>query len=462
MLTKNIIFDTDSYKVSMWKQYPPGTEYVYSYITSRGGKYRKTKFFLAQKFVRDLAKVRVTMADVDFADKFWTAHGEPFNREGWTYIVEEHGGRLPLEIRTLDEGVVVPTGTILATVVNTDPKCYWLTTWVETAFLRDVWYGTTVATQSWSIKQVIKDYLEKSGDLAGLPFKLHDFGSRGVSSNESAVSGGMAHLTNFMGTDTAIALFGAAEYYNADMYSTGFSIPAAEHSTITSWGRGNEALAYKNMVAQFSTGGSTYAVVSDSYDIYNAVDNIWGVELADYIRETHGTLVIRPDSGDPIEVIPRLLTSLAKNFGYVKNDKGYLVLNNVRLIWGDGINEFTIRSILRIVVDVMGYSADNIAFGMGGALLQIVNRDDLKFAMKASAARINGEWVDVFKDPVTDKGKASMKGRFAVVRTTDGEWKNVQTGMISQVTENELKIRFRDGQLMNQMTFDQVRANENS
>lgn len=468
MDTKSILLDTDSYKVSMWKQYPPGTEYVYSYITSRGGKFKKTKFFLAQKFARDLAAIRVTMADVEIADKFWTAHGEPFNREGWEYIVTKHGGRLPLEIRTLDEGLVIPTGIVLATVVNTDPKVPWLTTWVETPFLRDVWYGTTVATQSWSIKELIKGYLETSGDVAGLPFKLHDFGSRGVSSNESAVSGGMAHLTNFMGTDTAIAIIGAAQYYDADLYATGFSIPAAEHSTITSWGRGYEALAYENMVNQFSKEGSIYAVVSDSYDIYNAVDNIWGVQLADLIREKKGTLVIRPDSGDPVEVIPRLLTSLAKNFGYVKNDKGYLVLNNVRLIWGDGINEMTIRSILRVVVDVMGYSADNIAFGMGGALLQIVNRDDLKFAMKCSAIRRrkitrNGEvdeWVDVFKDPVTDKGKASLKGRFAVVRSSNGDWANVPIDDKTLVADNELKIRFRDGYLMNMQTFAQVRANE--
>jgi nicotinamide phosphoribosyltransferase len=222
------------------------------------------------------------------------------------------------------------------------------------------------------------------------------------------------------------------------------------------------------MVNQFSKEGSIYAVVSDSYDIYNAVDHIWGVQLAGLIREKKGTLVIRPDSGDPLEVIPRLLNSLSKNFGAVKNDKGYLVLNNVRLIWGDGINEMSIRSILRVVVDMMGYSADNIAFGMGGALLQVVNRDDLKFAMKCSAIRRRkftregefDEWVDVFKDPITDKGKTSLKGRFAVVRGANGEWSNVPLGDATLVDNNELKIRFRDGQLLNMQTFAQVRANE--
>ena len=247
----------------------------------------------------------------------------------------------------------------------------------------------------------------------------------------------MAHLTQFMGTDNGIGILGAAFWYNANPTKTGFSIPAAEHSTITSWGRGSEALAYKNMVEQFSKEGSIYAVVSDSYDIYNAVENIWGKELRDLVIEKKGTLVVRPDSGDPTEVLPRLITSLYKNFGGVKNDKGYIVLNNVRLIWGDGINELSIRSILRMVVDVMGFSADNIAFGMGGALLQQVNRDTQKFAMKCSAAQINGEWVDVFKDPVTDPGKASKKG----ILDTDAHI-----------------VRFRDGQLYNETTFEEVRA----
>lgn len=453
---ESILFDTDSYKVSMWKQYPAGTEYVYSYITARGGIYDKGVFFGAQSFIKEVLSKPVLREDVELAKVFWEAHGEPFNYDGWMHIVEKYNGYLPLMVKTLDEGLVVPVGTVLATVVNTDSQVPWLTTWVETAFLRAIWYGTTVATQSWSIKQVIKQYLVMSGDVGGLPFKLHDFGSRGVSSKESAVLGGMAHLVNFMGTDTAVAILGAARYYGADVKNTAFSIPAAEHSTITSWGRGNEALAYRNMVEQFSKEGSIYAVVSDSYDIFNAVENIWGKELADLVRERKGTLVIRPDSGDPVEVLPKLLMSLYKNFGGVKNDENYIVLNNVRLIWGDGINERSIRSILRMVVDVMGFSADNIAFGMGGALLQIVNRDTMKFAMKASAAMINGEWVDVFKDPITDAGKASMKGRFSVV-VEDGQYKNVP--MIQTGEGDQLKVRIVNGHPTNELSFAEVRAN---
>lgn len=435
----SIIVDTDSYKVSMWKQYPLGTQFVYSYIESRGGIYPKSVFVGLQAYIRERLLTPITQQDIDEADEFWTAHGEPFNREGWQYILDVHKGILPLKIFSLDEGGVYPVGTVLAAVVNTDPQVPWLTTWVETSMLRAVWYPTTVATQSWSIKQLIKSYLERSGDVANLPFKLHDFGSRGVSSLESAMLGGMAHLVNFMGTDNAVGIIAANRYYDAGLKTTAFSIPAAEHSTITSWGRENEALAYRNMVLRFSKEGSTYAVVSDSYDIFNAVENIWGKELANLVREKKGTLVIRPDSGDPVEVLPRLISSLYKNFGGVKNEKGYIVLNNVRLIWGDGINETTIRSILRVVVDMMGYSADNIAFGMGGALLQIVNRDTMKFAMKCSAVEIEDlGWIDVFKDPITDKGKSSKKG------------------IVGGFTDRH--IRYIDGCSVNESTFDQLRT----
>ena len=449
---KSIVFNTDSYKVSMAKQYPPGTEYIYSYITARSGD--KIVNFGLQKFIRDTLSVPITREEVLEAEKFWTAHGEPFNTEGWLYIVEKYEGFLPLRIWGLDEGLVVPAKTPVVTIVNTDPKCFWLTTWVETAMLRDVWYGSTVATTSWEIKQLIMQYLEKSGDPAGIAFKLHDFGFRGVSSYESAEIGAAAHLINFMGTDTVAGIFGAAKFYDADIYNTAFSIPAAEHSTITSWGRDKEALAYENMVKQFSKEGSIYAVVSDSYDIYNAVENIWGKELKDLVVNSGGTLVIRPDSGDPIEVLPRLIAAVSRLFGFTTNEKGYKVLNNVRFIWGDGINKMSIRSILRMVVDVMGFSADNVAFGMGGALGQKVSRDDFSFAMKASAARINGEWTPVAKDPVTDSGKKSMSGMFSVAEDF------TVTSTLSNVPEqNMLKLRYYNGCKFNQIKFGEVRAN---
>ena len=391
-LAKNILLNTDSYKVSMFKQYPAGTTGVYSYIESRGGQYDETLMFGLQAFIKEYLLEPITQADIDIADEILTAHGEPFNRSGWEYILSKHGGFLPVVIKAVPEGTVVPVKNVLATIENTDPECFWLTTYLETALLRAVWYPTTVATQSWTIKQVIKDYLERTGDPTLIDFKLHDFGARGVSSMESAGIGGAAHLVNFMGTDTITGLLYAREYYNAGI--AGFSIPAAEHSTVTSWGRENEVEAYRNMLKQFGREGSILAVVSDSYDIFNAASKLWGEELKEEVIASGATVVIRPDSGDPDIVCRKLVQILGEKFGYTTNDKGYKVLNNVRLIQGDGVNEHSIRMILG-GFQAYGWSADNIAFGMGGALLQIVNRDTQKFAMKCSSARVNGKWIEL-------------------------------------------------------------------
>jgi len=459
-LSKNLILNTDSYKVSMFKQYPLGTTGVYSYIESRGGRYDRTVFFGLQAFIKEYLLEPITQADIDIADEILTAHGEPFNREGWEYILSAHRGYLPIVIRAVPEGTVVPVKNVLATIENTDPKAFWLTTWLETALLRAIWYPTTVATQSKMIKNIIADYLEKSGDPTTIGFKLHDFGARGVSSMESAGIGGAAHLVNFMGTDNISGMLFAREYYNAGV--AGFSIPAAEHSTITSWGRAGEVKAYSNMVAQFGKPGALLAVVSDSYDIYEAC-RMWGTELKQQVIDSGATVVIRPDSGDPVEVLPKMFHILGETFGYTVNAKGYKVLNNVRLLWGDGINQLSVRSILGVVVDLNGWSADNLAFGMGGALLQQLDRDTQKFAMKCSAALINGEWVDVFKDPITDRVKASKKGRVTLWQSGEEFQTSVEQphGWTDKGTgwTDALVPVYWSGNLHKDYTFEEVRAN---
>jgi nicotinamide phosphoribosyltransferase len=474
-LAKNIILNTDSYKVSMFKQYPQGTTGVYSYIESRGGRYDRTVFFGLQAFIKEYLLDPITQSDIDIADEILTAHGEPFNRAGWQYILDKHSGYLPVVIRAVSEGTVVPVKNVLATIENTDSECYWLTTWLETALLRAIWYPTTVATQSWKIRQVILEALEKTGDPSLIDFKLHDFGARGVSSLESAAIGGAAHLVNFMGSDTISGVLYAREYYDAGI--AGFSIPAAEHSTITSWGRDGEVDAYRNMLNQFAKPGSIVAIVSDSYDIYNAVDKLWGETLRQQVIDSGATVVIRPDSGDPDVVCRQLVQKLDAKFGSTVNSKGFKVLNNVRLIQGDGVNENTIRTILGSF-QAYGYSADNIAFGMGGALLQQVDRDTQRFAMKCSAisvyeriaepdglgGRYENVWRDVQKDPITDSGKKSKAGRVtlwksggeyvsAVARPTG--WHDKAIGDFGEVLEEV----YRDGKLIKEIDFATVRAN---
>ena len=477
-LAKNIILNTDSYKVSMFKQYPVGTTGVYSYIESRGGRYDRTVFFGLQAFIKEYLLEPITKADIDIADEVLTAHGLPFNREGWEYILSAHGGYLPVVIKAVPEGTVVPVSNVLATIENTDPKAFWLTTWLETALLRAIWYPTTVATQSNTIRKVILDYLEKTGDPSLIDFKLHDFGARGVSSMESAGIGGASHLVNFMGSDTITGILYAREYYGAGI--AGFSIPAAEHSTITSWGRDNEVKAYDNMLTQFAKPGAILAVVSDSYDIYNATEKLWGEELRQKVIDSGATIVIRPDSGDPEIVCRKLVQILDQKFGSTVNSKGFKVLNNVRLIQGDGVNEHTIRCILGSF-QVYGYSADNIAFGMGGALLQILDRDTQRFAMKCSAMAktvVNNrtfqgagmetetaEWFDVQKDPITDPGKKSKAGRVQLWTNSGGEFASSVTAPTGWTDHGiggwtpALVEVFRDGKLVKEITFDEVRAN---
>lgn len=455
----NRIIDTDSYKASHWLQYPPNTTLVHSYLESRGSEteWRETVFFGLQYILRQYFREPFNLEMVEEADHVITAHGLPFNKDGWTNLVKKHEGRLPLRVRAVAEGTRVPLRNALMTVENTDPEFYWLTSWFETQLMR-IWYPITVATLSYHIKRDIYSFLKETADDpdSEINFKLHDFGSRGVSSGETAAIGGAAHLVNFFGTDTMAALLLHRDNYSSEM--AGFSIPAAEHSTMTAWGRENEALAYRNMLTNFAKPGSLVAVVSDSWNIYEAVEKIWGEELRNEVVRSGATVVLRPDSGDPIEVVARITTILAEKFGTETNSKGYRVLNNVRVIQGDGVNPASIRKILeRIKAD--GFSASNVAFGIGGSLLQKVDRDTLRFAYKCSAVVVDGTLREVYKQPVTDSGKTSKKGRLDLVRTDDG----FSTIVIPNATDiaspdSVLETVFENGELLRSESLNEIRA----
>ena len=453
----NLVLNTDSYKFSHYLQYPPETRAISSYVEARGhSDHPEVLFFGLQMFLKEYLSKPVTMQDIDEAEAIVTAHGLPFNREGWTHIVNRHGGFLPLLIEALPEGTMVRRGVPVAQVVNTDPACFWLTSYIETALLRAIWYPSTVASNSRKVKQIIQPVLEKTCDdpAAVLPFRLHDFGARGTTSLEQAGIGGAAHLVNFMGTDTVSAVLYARRYYGAEM--AGFSIPASEHSTMTSWGQDREAEAYGNMIDKFGSKG-LYAVVSDSYDINNAVAEIWGKKLKDRVQAAGGTLVVRPDSGDPVETPVQVVRQLAYAFGTHLNAKGYKVLDNsVRVIQGDGISPADIGLILGRM-EAFGFSAENIAFGMGAGLLQRVNRDTYSFAMKANARQdTEGNWHDVYKRPATMNLKASKAGRQAVVESYIG----LEAARVDQLAgrQNLLQPVWRDGELLVDWTFDAVRA----
>lgn len=452
----NLILDTDSYKSSHYLQYPAGTTRLFSYLESRGGRYPQTRFFGLQYILDRYLTRRITAEMVEEARTLIEAHGEPFPYDGWMRVVNVHGGRLPLEIRAVPEGTLVPIHNVLMTCTNTDPELPWLPGWFETMLMR-VWYPTTVATQSYFIREIIRAALEKTSDRAAeeLPFKLHDFGSRGVSSRESAGIGALAHLINFQGSDTLEALRVGRNHYDSDL--AGFSIPAAEHSTITSWGKAHEVDAYRNMITRFSRPGSVYAVVSDSYDLKNAINTLWGEELKAEVIAAGGTLVVRPDSGEPPAMVRLAVNALAARYGTTTNSKGYKVLNHVRVIQGDGIDEQTIRQILDNL-DVDGYSAENVSFGMGGALLQKVDRDTQRFAYKASAGLIDGAYRGIYKDPVTDPGKRSKDGVLDLVQEGGRMVTRAYRTFDTDFPGSLLRTVYRDGELLVRDTLDVIRG----
>lgn len=453
----SIIRMTDSYKVGHWKQYRPGTEYIYSYLEPRvGGEYREVMFFGLQYYLcRYFSGEVVTMEKIKKAAAFMKAHfGDDtlFNHKGWEHIVRDHEGHLPVLIKAVPEGTVVPEGNVLLTIENTCPQCFWITNYLET-LLVELWYPCTIGTISREMKKVIRDALVRSGDSReeNLEFRLHDFGYRGVSSPESAALGGAAHLLNFKGTDNLAGCELLMEYYDSGM--PGFSIPAAEHSTITSWGEEQEKEAYKHILEQYPDG--LVAVVSDSWDVFRAAREIWGEELRSQVCRRNGRVIVRPDSGNPHTVLPRVLDILGEQFGSRINEKSYKVLHDkIRVIQGDGIKRSTLAGILDAVMD-HGWSADCISFGSGGGLLQSCDRDTQNFALKCSHTVVHGQGQDVFKRPATDPMKNSKRGRLKLIKTEYGTYATIPVSMSGT---DELVPAFRDGHVFTHNTLEDMRA----
>lgn len=470
MKRENLILLADAYKYAHHKFYYPGTTQIYSYLESRGGMFDKTIFFGLQYFLKEyLQGPAFTQQDLDEADSFLKqvfGRDDVFDKSKFQYILDKYNGLLPVKIKAVAEGTAVPTSNVLMTIENTDPECYWLTNFLET-LLMQVWYPCTVATLSNQIRKVVTQFYSETateGTETGIDFVLNDFGFRGVSSVESAKIGGAAHLINFSGSDNLAGSGMAINYYDATKVY-GLSIPATEHSICTLLGRDGELEIFKHVLRSFPTG--TIACVSDSFNIFKACKEYWGGELKEEILNRDGTLVIRPDSGDPIMTLLEIFKILFETFGYSINSKGYKVLPpQIRVIQGDGVNYAEIINIYN-ALKANGISAENLVLGMGGALLQKVDRDTQKFALKCSSAIINGKEVAVEKSPtemdaegnITPSFKKSKAGRLKLVKI-NGIFKTVNVHDHLEL-KDELHTVFENGTLVNTITFEQVKANAN-
>lgn len=441
-MRNNIILNTDSYKPTQWMQYPAGMTNLYSYIEARGSDHGFTKvvMFGLQAILKKFMCSPVTKRDVKQANKFIDRQVGPgiFNREGWDYIVSHHGGRLPLRVRALPEGTIVPLKSVMATVEATDPKCGWLVSLFEDLFLH-IWYTSTVATVALDIHEAAQPFADRTIDddriQDWMNFLLNDFGFRGASTPESAEMGGMGVLLSSIGSDNMRAIAALYDFYNLDedddASMPAYSVIASEHTVTCSNSdadKKDDMGALEKMVGILERRGklathysqAIVACVADTYDVFRFAERV-GTIFKDRIMKSGGRFVVRPDSGDPLVVPIQVIEILLEHFGYTVNTKGFKVLPDcIRVLQGDGVNRDAIVQILA-TLEEKGISAENIIFGAGGSLLQHCDRDWLKFAMKGSARQDeSGEWHDVYKDPITDSIKRSKRGRVTTYKDSEG------------------------------------------
>lgn len=443
-MTTPIYLSTDFYKLSHREQYPEGTTKVYSTLTPRSNKYAPwsdeivffglqyfIKEYLIERFNKDffnqpLEQVLITyeqfVKNTLGKEKVHTKHVEQLHKLGY----------LPIKIEALPEGTLAPMRCPVMTIENTLPEFFWLTNFLETILSTTIWQPITSATLAYQYRKVLDEYaLKTTGSTAGVEWQGHDFSFRGMSSEQSGMTSGMGHLTSFKGSDTIPAIFGAHKYYNAPLdFTTASSISATEHSVMCSYGQADELDLFKHLLTDVYPTG-LFSVVSDTWDFWKVVTEYLPT-LKDIIMNRDGKLVVRPDSGDPVDIVTGtkrhgktseekgLIECLWDTFGGTVNEQGYKVLDShIGAIYGDSINLERAVAISKRLEE-KGFATTNIVFGIGSFSYQYHTRDTFGFAVKATAATVNDEECMLFKDPKTDDGtKRSQRGRIVVGKKED-------------------------------------------
>lgn len=482
----NPLLLSDFYKQSHRKQYPIGTEYVYSTWTPRGSRMEgvdRVVLFGLQGFVK---KYLIDYFNDNFFNEPLEDVVASFERMlGYTLggeIEVEHVkalhslGYLPIEIKALKEGTLVPTRVPCITIVNTLPEFYWVTNFLETLMSCELWQPITSATIALEYRKIVEEYAMLTvGNLNHVPFQCHDFSMRGMSSVESAMTSGAGHLLNFNGTDTIPSIAYLEAYYNADIEKelVGTSIPATEHSVMCSYGDVNEYELFKRLLTQVYPNG-IFSAVSDTWNLWKVLTE-YLPELKEEVLARDGKLVIRPDSGDPIKIIcgddeyplgtPQnkgVIQLLWETFGGITNDLGYKELDShIGAIYGDSITLQRARTICETLKN-KGFASSNIVFGVGSYTYQYNTRDTFAQAMKATYAVVNGQERLLFKDPITDNGtKKSQKGMVVVAEAPSGKigyFDELNKEIIKQYADIDLlEVVFKDGKIIRDESLREIR-----
>lgn len=472
----------DGYKLDHRRQYPEGTEVVYSNWTPRMSRipgqdkviFVGLQFFLQKYLVEDFGE-NFFNRDVDEICAAYTRRVNGYlgpNEIGDQHIRDLHAlGYIPLTFRAMPEGTHVPLRVPMLTVENTHPDFAWLVNYFETLMSSVLWMPCTSATTASRMRGLLMDYAEKTGSPQEfVDFQGHDFSFRGMPGPEAAALSGLGHLTAFAGTDTIPAIDVAEQYYGApDGYMIGASVPATEHSVMCAGGEETELETYNRLLDLYPVG--ILSVVSDTWDFWAVLTEILPA-LRDKIMAREGKLVIRPDSGDPVKIIcgdpeapvgspayKGAVETLWDEFGGTVTEKGYKVLDaHLGVIYGDSINFDRAQAILS-GLEAKGFASANMVFGVGSFTYQYTTRDTFGFAMKATWVQINGVGKNIFKDPVTDSGfKKSAVGRLAVIEDIDGNPVLINEAEPSQEDLSMLRQVWANGEFFHTDTFDVIRA----
>jgi nicotinamide phosphoribosyltransferase len=484
----NPIFYIDFYKVGHVSQYHPGTQQVWSNWTARSSRTGRQSvvFFGAQYFIK---KILIE----EFIYNFFALSWEYIEAEYKQVIRETLGvenpkvdhikylhqlGYLPLDIYALPEGVTVPVRVPAMVITNTDDNCFWLPNYIESIMSAMLWKSSTSATTAQEYRKLFVKHALRSGetDLSFVDWQGHDFSMRGMSGLDDIIMSGMGHLTAFNGTDSIPAILAARQYYGAP-YSCGGSVPATEHSVMCSGGQDNELETFRRLIEDVYPTGIV-SIVSDTWDLWKVLTE-YIPALQDKILARDGKVVIRPDSGDPVNIIcgdrnapagspanQGTLRLLEKALGtnYIGGNPALSKINKAGAIYGDAITLERADQILTRIIDELHLSPYNMVFGIGSFTYEYVTRDTYGHAMKATCVRNNGKIIPIFKDPKTDDGvKKSLKGIPCVYKTRVGQGEGVGQYYVEDMKQPEdldnceFSKVYSNGQLLVDHKFDDIK-----